>query len=68
MVLFAVAVVITGNVLRYKFILFGGIFFGIMAFAASYLTLPYQLLLEAISWLASFVIPGHLLYSNRKRI
>lgn len=66
MVLFAFSIIITGSILRYKFIIFGGIFFGIMALISSYLTLPYQLLLEALSWLAAFVIPGHLLYSNRK--
>jgi len=57
-------VVVTGSLIHNRPILYGGIFFAVLAFAASYLALKDQLLLEAIGWLCAFVIPGHILYSK----
>lgn len=66
MVIIAYAIVITGGILRYKLVIIGGIVFGLIALISSYLSLPYQLLLEAIAWLVAFIIPGHYLYAKRK--
>lgn len=65
MVLIAIAIVVTGGILRYKMIIAGGIIFGLLAFASSYLPLNQQLLLEAIAWVIAFIIPGHILYAKR---
>jgi hypothetical protein len=66
MVFIAFATVITGGILRYRFIIVGGIIFGILAYISSYLNLQEQLLLEAIAWLIAFIIPGHIMYLKRK--
>jgi hypothetical protein len=65
MVIIAFATVVTGGILRYKLIVIGGIIFGLLAFASSYLRLPDQLIMEAIAWFIAFVIPGHILYAKR---
>jgi hypothetical protein len=67
MMFIAFATVITGGILRYRMIIFGGIIFGLLAYASSYFNLREQLVLEAIAWLIAFIIPGHLLYANRKK-
>jgi hypothetical protein len=66
MVFMAFAVVITGGILRYKLIIFGGAVFGLLAYICSYLSLENQMLIEAIAWLIAFIIPGHYLYAKRK--
>ncbi|MDD5186286.1 MAG: hypothetical protein PHS84_13585 [Paludibacter sp.] len=66
MVFIALAIVITGGIIRYKPVVFGGIIFGLLALGCSYLKLNEQFLLEAIAWLVAFVIPGHILFSKRK--
>jgi hypothetical protein len=67
MVLMAFAVTITGGILRYRLIIIGGVVFGILALVASYLNLKEQLLVESVAWTISFIIPGHLIYANRKK-
>ncbi|MCK9312022.1 MAG: hypothetical protein M0P26_07065 [Bacteroidales bacterium] len=64
MLITAIAIVLTGRLIHNRPVLYGGIFFAVLAFAASYLVLKDQLLLEAIGWLCAFVIPGHILYSK----
>ena len=66
MVLIAFAITVTGGILRYRLIIWGGILFGFLALVASWMGLKEQLLVEAIAWLIAFVIPGHILYSKRK--
>lgn len=68
MVLFAFAITVTGGILRYRLIIAGGILFAVLALAASWFDLKYQLLLEAFAWLVAFIIPGHILYSKRKAV
>ncbi len=67
MVLTAFAIVITGGILRYRLIIFGGIIFGILALISSYFALQDQLLIESLAWIIAFIIPGHLLYSKRNK-
>ncbi|MFA7044626.1 MAG: hypothetical protein WC186_09805 [Bacteroidales bacterium] len=64
MLITAIAIVLTGRLIHNRPVFYGGIFFAVLAFAASYLVLKDQLLLEAIGWLCAFVIPGHILYSK----
>ena len=66
MVLMAFAVVITGGILRYKLIIFGGIVFGLLAYICTYFSVEIQMLIEALAWLIAFIIPGHYLYATRK--
>ena len=66
MVMIAFAVVVTGGILRYKMVVAGGICFGLLAYLASWFPLSTQLLIEAIAWLIAFIIPGHILYAQRK--
>ena len=67
MVFIAFATVVTGGILRYRLIIAGGIVFGILAYICSYMNLQNQILMEAIAWLATFIIPGHILFANRKK-
>ena len=66
MVIIAFATVVTGGILRYQLIVFGGIAFALLALIASRLPLESQLLMESIAWLIAFIIPGHILYAKRK--
>jgi hypothetical protein len=66
MVLVSFALVVTGGILRYKMIVAGGILFGLLAYISSFYSLQYQLLIEAIAWFVSFIIPGHILFAQRK--
>lgn len=67
MVFMAFAVLITGGILRYDPLIFGGVIFGFLAFFSSYLSIENQLLMESIAWLIAFIIPGHVLYSKRNK-
>jgi hypothetical protein len=65
MVLIAIATVLTGVVLSYKYVIAGGIAFGIMAYLCSYFNMHEQLLIESIAWVTAFIIPGHMLFSKK---
>ena len=65
MVIIAFATVVTGGILRYELIIYGGISFALLAFVSSRLPLESQMLMESIAWLVAFIIPGHILYSKR---
>ncbi|MGQ8337951.1 hypothetical protein ACUNWD_15480 [Sunxiuqinia sp. A32] len=67
MVFIAFAITVTGGILRYNLIIIGGVIFALLAYTSSYFELQEQLLLESIAWLIAFVIPGHILYANRKK-
>ena len=65
MLFIAFAIVVTGGILRYRLIIFGGIVFGILAYTCSYLSIEWQMICEAVAWLIAFIIPGHILYAKR---
>jgi hypothetical protein len=67
MVIIAFATVVTGGILRYQLIIYGGISFALLALVSSRLPLESQMLMESIAWLIAFIIPGHILYSKRNR-
>jgi hypothetical protein len=56
----AVAILVMGLLINDRGLRVGGIAFAACAFAASYLSLKYQMGLEALGWLLGLVIPGHL--------
>lgn len=57
----ALAIIMTGAILKFYYISLGGVLFGLLALAASYLELPEQLLIESLAWFIAFVIPGYVL-------
>lgn len=67
MVFIAYSIVVTGVILKYNLLIVGGILFGAAAYMASRYTLDVQLLIESALWFIAFVIPGHILYSRRKK-
>jgi hypothetical protein len=66
MLMTGVAILLTGSLLRNRWMLVGGILFALLAFGASYLVLKNQMLLEAIGWMVGFVIPGHRMMRRKK--
>ena len=66
MVVIAFAIVVSGGILSYPFLLAGGIIFATLAYMASWLPLTNQLLMEAIGWLVAFILPGHIRYYLHK--
>nr|WP_321450089.1 hypothetical protein [uncultured Carboxylicivirga sp.] len=67
MTLIGFSIVITGGLLRYNPIIYGGLFFGLLAYVASLYPIDKQLMIEAVGWLIAFVIPGHIMYSQRNK-
>ena len=65
MLLTAAAILITGSLIRNRWMFIGGVVFALLAFGASYLPLKNQMLLEAIGWLVGFGLPGHLLLKRK---
>lgn len=65
MLMTGVAILLTGSLLREKWMLYGGIVFVLLAFGASFFALKHQMLFEAIGWLVGFVIPGHLMLRRK---
>ncbi len=65
MLMTGVAILLTGSLIRSKWMLVGGILFALLAFGASYFPLKNQMLFEAIGWLVGFVIPGHLMMRRK---
>jgi hypothetical protein len=65
MLLTAFAAVVSGGILRYWWMIAGGILFGLLAYLASFFELHDQLLLEGIAWFLAFILPGHILFAKR---
>jgi hypothetical protein len=68
MLLTSGAILVTSLIIQSRFMRFGAVLFALTAIAASYLSLKFQMALEAFGWLVAFVLPGHaLLYKALKR-
>ena len=67
MIFYAFATVVSGGILKQKMLVMGGIVFALCAFVSSYLELKDQLALEAVAFLAAFIIPGHLMYAMGRK-
>lgn len=67
MVFIAFSITITGGIIRYKPIVFGGVLFAVLAYIGSSFELQIQLLFESAAWFCAFVIPGHILFSKRNK-
>ena len=61
MVLYGVGTFVSGGILKFKPLIWGGICCWVIAIAATYFDFQYQLLLLALSVLVSYIIPGHIL-------
>ncbi len=65
--IYGVGTFVTGKLINFKPLIWGGIGCFILAIITPYLDYKYQLLLAAFSLLISYIIPGHLLKAfNRK--
>ena len=56
---------VSGRILRFTPFIIGGIFNWLLALVSVYVHFDYQLLLAAAAILTSYIIPGHLLGSNK---
>lgn len=65
MLMTGVAILITGRLVRSKWMVAGGIVFALLAFGASYLPLKHQMGLEAIGWLVGLIVPGHVMMRRK---
>lgn len=65
MLLTAIAILITGSLIKNRWMFIGGILFTLLAFGSSYFVLKNQMLLEAIGWMVGFIIPGHLMMRRK---
>jgi hypothetical protein len=65
MVVMAFAVVVSGVMLRYGFMIGMGILFGMLAYAGSFFDLHTQMLVESIAWFLGFILPGHILFARK---
>lgn len=65
MLLTALAILITGSLIRNRWMVVGGVVFALLAFGASYFELKNQMVLEAIGWAVGFIIPGHLMIRRK---
>ena len=65
MLLTAVAILITGSLIKNRWMFIGGVLFALLAFGSSYFVLKNQMLLEAIGWMVGFIIPGHLMIRQK---
>jgi len=65
MLLTALAILVTGSLIRNRWMIIGGVLFAVMAFGASYFPLKHQMLLEAIGWLVAFIVPGHVMMRRK---
>jgi hypothetical protein len=67
MVVIAFAVVVSGVILRYGFMIGMGILFGVLAYAGSFFELHTQMLVESIAWFLAFILPGHILFARKTK-
>jgi hypothetical protein len=56
---------VSGRILQFSPLVIGGIFNWALAIASIYVAFDYQLLLAATAILTSYIIPGHLLGTNK---
>ncbi len=67
MVVIAFAVVVSGVILRYGFMIGMGILFGLLAYAGSFFELHTQMLAESVAWFFGFILPGHILFARKTK-
>ncbi len=59
------ATVVTGAVIKFKPIVYGGVILFIFAFSESFIMNQYQLLFNAIAFLFGYIVPGYLLKTSK---
>jgi hypothetical protein len=65
--LYGLGTFVSGRILQFRPLIVGGIFNFILAIVASLVSFDYQLLIAATALLISYIIPGHLLPTLKKR-
>lgn len=65
--IYGVGTFVSGKLINFKPLIYGGIGCFILAVITPYLPYNYQLLLAALSLLISYIIPGHLLRAFNKK-
>jgi hypothetical protein len=63
--LYGLGTFVSGRILKFQPLVIGGIFNWLLACAAAYVNFDYQMLFAAAALLTSYIIPGHLLGSNK---
>jgi hypothetical protein len=66
MLMYGLGTFISGRILQFKPLVFGGIVSWLLAIVSTYLSYDYQILMAALAILASYIIPGYLLRSIKK--
>jgi len=69
LLLYGIGTFITGGIIKFPLLVFGGICCWVLAIAAFYVPFDIQLLLLSLALIISYIIPGHVLnYRNRKNV
>jgi hypothetical protein len=66
LILYGIATFVSGGVLRFKPLIFGGVCCWVLSAVSIFLPFEYQLLALSLAVLLSYVIPGHLLRQQFK--
>lgn len=66
LVLYGIPTFLSGIIIKFKPLLFGGIFCWTMAFISPFINPEYHVLLSALAVIAAWIIPGHLLRNKFK--
>ncbi len=67
MLLYGIGTFISGGILNYKPLVYGGICSFVMAIVANFVGKPEQLLCVSVALLLSYIIPGHMLRNEYKK-
>lgn len=66
MTLYGIGLFLSGSVLKFRPLIFGGVFCWLCAIAGYHAEILYQLLIIAAAVLGGYIIPGHLLQLNNR--
>jgi hypothetical protein len=67
-ILYGLGTFVSGGILRFKPLIWGGVLCWILGSIAVYMDFPTQLLLLIASILGSYIIPGHLLSNSKQNV
>jgi hypothetical protein len=66
--LYGIGTYISGSLIKFKPMKFGGLACFVLVAVSPYLDYPFQILMSAFAILISYIIPGHLLRNQYRRI
>jgi hypothetical protein len=67
MLMLALGTFVTGGIIRFKPLIYGSISFVVLVQVSQFFHSEISILIAAISFITGFALPGHILYSKRKR-